>query len=61
MPRLEEDMQNKKHISAIIVAAGKGKRMDSDIPKQYMDIAGKTILDTTLYKFEKRNDDGSMN
>jgi 2-C-methyl-D-erythritol 4-phosphate cytidylyltransferase len=36
-------MQNKKHISAIIVAAGKGKRMDSDIPKQYMDIAGKTI------------------
>ncbi len=49
-------MQNKKHISAIIVAAGKGKRMDSDIPKQYMDIAGKTILDTTLYKFEKSND-----
>ncbi|MDD2396687.1 MAG: 2-C-methyl-D-erythritol 4-phosphate cytidylyltransferase [Tissierellia bacterium] len=49
-------MQNKKHVSAIIVAAGKGKRMDSEIPKQYMDIAGKTILDTTLYKFEKSND-----
>ena len=49
-------MQNKKHVSAIIVAGGKGKRMDSEIPKQYMDIAGKTILDTTLYKFEKSND-----
>jgi 2-C-methyl-D-erythritol 4-phosphate cytidylyltransferase len=49
-------MQNKKHVSAIIVAGGKGKRMDSEIPKQYLDIAGKTILDTTLYKFEKSNE-----
>ena len=49
-------MQNKKHVAAIIVAAGKGTRMGSEIPKQYMTIAGKTILDTTLYKFEKSND-----
>jgi 2-C-methyl-D-erythritol 4-phosphate cytidylyltransferase len=49
-------MENKKHVSAIIVAAGKGKRMDSQIPKQYLNIAGKTILDTTLYKFEKSNE-----
>ena len=49
-------MKNKKHVAAIIVAGGKGKRMDSEIPKQYMVIAGKTILDTTLYKFEKSNE-----
>ncbi len=49
-------MQNKNYVTAIIVAAGKGSRMGSEIPKQYMIIAGKTILDTTLYKFEKSND-----
>ena len=42
-------------VTAIIVAAGRGTRMGSDIPKQYMTIAGKTILETTLHKFEKSN------
>lgn len=42
-----------KYVTAIIVAAGKGTRMGSEIPKQYMTIAGKTILDLTIYKFEK--------
>lgn len=46
----------KRCVTAIIVAGGKGKRMDTEIPKQYMDIAGKTILETTLYKFEKSNE-----
>jgi 2-C-methyl-D-erythritol 4-phosphate cytidylyltransferase len=49
-------MENKKYVAAIIVAGGKGKRMDSEIPKQYLNIAGRTILDTTLYKFEKSNE-----
>lgn len=49
-------MQNKNYVAAIIVAAGRGTRMGSELPKQYMTIAGKTILDTTLYKFEKSND-----
>jgi 2-C-methyl-D-erythritol 4-phosphate cytidylyltransferase len=44
-----------KRIAAIIVAAGKGTRMGSEIPKQYLMIAGKTILDTTISKFEKNN------
>lgn len=45
-----------KYVAAIIVAAGRGTRMGSDMPKQYLTIAGKTILDTTLYKFEKSNE-----
>ncbi len=49
-------MFKEKNVTAIIVAAGKGTRMGSNIPKQYMNIAGKTILDTTLYKFEKSNE-----
>lgn len=44
-----------KKVTAIIVAAGRGSRMNSEIPKQYMTIAGKTILDSTIYKFEKNN------
>lgn len=49
-------MQNRGHVAVIIVAAGKGTRMDSEIPKQYMYILDKTILDTTLSKFEKSKD-----
>ena len=49
-------MFNKKRVAAIIVAAGKGTRMGTELPKQYMTLAGKTILETTLYKFEKSNE-----
>lgn len=42
-------------VSVIVVAAGKGTRMKSDVPKQYLKLAGKTILDSTLYKFERSN------
>lgn len=49
-------MFKEKYVSAIIVAAGRGTRMGSEIPKQFMSIAGKTILETTLYKFEKSNE-----
>lgn len=45
-------MYRNKKVVVIIVAAGRGSRMNSELPKQFMFIAGKTILDTTLYKFE---------
>lgn len=45
-----------KYVAAVIVAAGRGTRMGSEIPKQYMTIAGKTIIESTLYKFEKSNE-----
>ena len=49
-------MFKEKNVAAIIVAAGRGTRMGSEIPKQFMTIAGKSILDTTLYKFERSNE-----
>lgn len=43
---------NKKHI-AIVLAGGRGRRMKSDIPKQYMEIGGKPVLYYSLSTFEK--------
>lgn len=38
--------------TAIIVAAGSGKRFSSDVPKQFVEILGKPILIHTLERFE---------
>jgi len=37
--------------SAVIVCAGKGKRMKSDINKVYMSVGGKAVLQLTMEKF----------
>ena len=42
----------KEKISAIIVAAGTGKRMNSTVKKQYMEIASQPVLSLTLKAFE---------
>ncbi len=44
-------MDNLKNC-AIIVAAGKGKRMGGDISKQYLEIGGVPILTRTLWNFQ---------
>ena len=38
--------------TAIIAAAGSGKRFGSDTPKQFLKINGKPVLVHTLEKFE---------
>lgn len=38
---------------ALIVAAGEGKRLSQDLPKQYIKIAGKNLLTRTISKFAK--------
>lgn len=35
-------------LTAIVPAAGIGSRMGADCPKQYLQLAGKTILEHTL-------------
>lgn len=44
-------------ISAIVLAAGKGNRMQSDVPKQYLDLEGKPVLYYSLKRFEESNVD----
>ena len=41
----------------IIVAGGKGLRMGSDIPKQFLPIGGKPVLMRTLEKFREYSED----
>lgn len=38
---------------AIVLAGGRGARMNSDIPKQYMDVAGKPLLYYSLAAFQE--------
>lgn len=44
--------ENKICISAVIVAAGKGSRMNMDINKQYIEIGGIPVLARTIQAFE---------
>ena len=42
-------------VSAIIVAAGKGVRMNETVRKQYLDLAGRPILAYSLMAFDECN------
>ncbi len=46
-------MFNNKHFTAIVLAAGSGSRMNSDVPKQYMDLGGKEVIYYSLNEFQK--------
>lgn len=48
-------MNKKQNIWVIIPAAGVGKRMGSDTPKQYLSLNNKTILEHTLNVFDKHH------
>ncbi|WP_167957837.1 2-C-methyl-D-erythritol 4-phosphate cytidylyltransferase [Anaerosporobacter faecicola] len=52
-------MKKEKYI-AIILAAGQGSRMQSNIAKQYMELHGKPMLYYSLAAFEKSNVDHVM-
>jgi len=40
---------------AVVPAAGVGKRMNADRPKQYLELAGKTVLEQTLRRLLQAN------
>jgi 2-C-methyl-D-erythritol 4-phosphate cytidylyltransferase len=44
-------MTEKQKFWAVIPAAGVGKRMQADRPKQYLELHGKTVLEHTLSRF----------
>lgn len=46
-------MRNGKKSTAIVLAAGKGKRMGTDVAKQYLLLAGKPVLCHCLQVFEE--------
>lgn len=48
-------MYEGKKVTAVIVAAGSGTRMKSAVPKQFLKIEGKTILEKAVSAFEKNN------
>ncbi|MBO5178345.1 MAG: 2-C-methyl-D-erythritol 4-phosphate cytidylyltransferase [Lachnospiraceae bacterium] len=44
-----------QNVTAIVLAAGKGSRMNSEIPKQYLSLLGKPVLFYSLQAFEESN------
>jgi 2-C-methyl-D-erythritol 4-phosphate cytidylyltransferase len=48
-------IKNRK-VVAVILAAGSGKRIGSRVPKQFIKIAGKTLMEYTIRAFEKSKD-----
>lgn len=46
-------MNGKEKNTVILLAAGQGKRMNSDVPKQYLLLGGKPVLFYSLDVFEK--------
>ncbi len=44
------------HVTAVVVAAGKGERLTSHISKQFINLKGKPILAYTLEKFNENNE-----
>ena len=46
-------VEHKKHISAVILAAGSGRRIGGDIRKQYIELKGRPLICRTVDVFEK--------
>ena len=53
MIREREDKVNTEHNVAIVLAGGRGSRMESSVPKQYLLLDGKPLLAYSLLQFER--------
>ena len=48
---MEESAKKDQGVWVVIPASGIGSRMQSDVPKQYLKVRGKTILELTISRF----------
>lgn len=44
-------IENKKHCTAVVLAAGQGKRMGAPVQKQYIELKGNPLICYTLAAF----------
>ena len=49
---MREEVKYMAKYAAVVLAAGSGKRMNSDIPKQYMNLKGKPVIYYSLKAFQ---------
>lgn len=47
-----QEMSGRETYTAIVLSAGSGRRMNSDVPKQYMDLCGYPVIYYSLKAFE---------
>lgn len=45
--------KKRERVVAVVLAAGKGTRMGTEIPKQFAEVEGRTVLSHTVKKFER--------
>lgn len=50
---MEENREGQGKTAAVVLAAGMGKRMNSAVPKQFMELAGRPMITYALEAFEK--------
>lgn len=53
-------MDIKRKVTAIILAGGQGSRFENSIPKQFLKIAGKTVLEHTIETFDRHQQVNSI-
>lgn len=46
-------MENRKRYTAIVLAAGSGRRMQSDTPKQFMELCGHPLVYTVCMHLKR--------
>ena len=47
-----EKENNRCHVKAVVLSAGKGSRMGQDVPKQYLEVNGKPVIVYSLEAFQ---------
>lgn len=52
LDRTKEHKTGGERISAVVLSAGSGRRMGTEVPKQYLDLCGRPVLAWTLQAFQ---------